>query len=252
MASRKLPVMWEPTGRHVRVKLGGETIADSKHAMLLRDIGFSIHYFFPEADVRMDLLSATDFSRPSHVKGATRHWTVKAGGKEAVDAAWTFADIPEERPDTRGYLTFDWNAMEHWYEEEEEVFVHPRDPYSRVDTIHSTRHIRVEIEGVTVADTRRPVLLFETGLPTRYYIPPEDVHMDLLTPTATHTRCPYKGEASYWSVKIGDKDYKDVVWGYPDPISEIPKIKGLLSFYNEKLDIYVDGVLEERPRSPFS
>ena len=142
--------------------------------------------------------------------------------------------------------------MEHWFEEDEEVFVHPRDPYSRVDTLPSTRHIRVEVDGVTVADSKRPYLLFETGLPTRYYIPPEDVKMDLLQPTDSHTRCPYKGVASYWSVQVGDNIYKDIVWSYPDPIPESPKLEGLLSFYNEKVDIFVDGVKEVRPQTHWS
>ena len=142
--------------------------------------------------------------------------------------------------------------MDHWYEEEEEIFVHPRDPHHRVDTVPSSRHIRVEIDGVTVAETRRPYLLFETGLPVRYYIPQEDIRMELLEPSRAHTFCPYKGEASYWSIKIGDQLYRNYVWGYMDPLEESPKIKGLPSFFNEKMQIYVDGDLEERPETPWS
>jgi len=103
-----------------------------------------------------------------------------------------------------------------------------------------------------VAETDRPVLLFETGLPTRYYIPKLDVRMDLLAPTSTVTRCPYKGVASYWTIQVGGKAYPDFVWSYPSPIPELPKIENLLCFYNEKVDLYVDGVLQERPVSPFS
>ena len=99
---------------------------------------------------------------------------------------------------------------------------------------------------------RRPVLLFETGLPIRYYIPQEDIRMDLLSASRAVTHCPYKGAASYWSIKIGDEVRRNVVWGYLDPIEEIPKIKGLLSFFNEKLDIYVDGALETRPETFWS
>ncbi len=140
--------------------------------------------------------------------------------------------------------------MDAWYEEEEEVFVHPRDPYHRVDTVSSSRHIQVVVDGEIVAETRRAHLLFETGLPTRYYISQEDVRMSLLTPT--QTQCPYKGVSSYWSVHVNGSVHEDIVWGYPNPIPEIPKIKGLVSFYNEKLDIYVDGVLEEKPRTVWS
>jgi len=121
-----------------------------------------------------------------------------------------------------------------------------------VDTIPSSRHIKVVIDGVTVADTHRAVLLFETDLPTRYYIPSEDVRKDLLHETELNTSCPYKGIASYWSVATGDKIHNNVVWGYPEPIPEIPKIKGLLSFKNEKLDVYLDGELEVKPQTAWS
>jgi uncharacterized protein (DUF427 family) len=112
--------------------------------------------------------------------------------------------------------------------------------------------VRVEVDGQVLAVTNRPVLLFETGLPTRYYIPKLDTRMDLLESTDTVTHCPYKGAASYWSVRIGAKTYKDFVWSYPRPIPEIPKIENLLCFYNEKVDLYVDGVLQDRPVTPFS
>jgi uncharacterized protein (DUF427 family) len=142
--------------------------------------------------------------------------------------------------------------MDGWYEEEEEIFVHPRDPYKRIDAVPSSRHVRIVINGETVADTRRPVLLFETGLPTRYYIPSEDIRMELFEPAVGTTSCPYKGVASYWSAKIGDKVFRNIVWSYLDPIPECPKIRGLLSFFNEKVDIYVDGELQPRPKTPWS
>jgi uncharacterized protein (DUF427 family) len=226
--------------------------AETDDAMLLRDAGNSLHYFFPIEEVNMDLLIPTDHTTHSGWRGDTRHWTVKVGDRVAENAAWTYDTIPEDRPNTNGYITFDWNAMDAWYEEDEEVFVHPRDPFTRVDAIRSSRYVRIENDGVTVADTTRPVLLFETGLPTRYYIPAEDVRMELLTATDLHTSCPYKGTASYWSVEVNDSVHENIVWSYPNPIPEMPKIKGLLAFFNEKLDIYVDGVLQERPRTYWS
>lgn len=244
---------FEPTARHIRAQFGGEFIADSKRAMLLRESSYELVYYFPQEDVRMDLLEKSDHTTQSGYKGSAVYWHVKAASKTAENAAWAYADAPQEnRPDLRGYIALSWHAMDHWYEEAEEVFVHPRDPYHRVDTIHSKRHIRVEVDGVTVAESHNPVLLFETGLPTRYYLPQEDVKLDLLASTETHTSCPYKGIASYWSINVNDKEHKDLVWGYLDPISEIPKIKGLMAFYNEKLNIYVDGELESRPRTVFS
>lgn len=239
----------KPSRRHVRVKFGGEIIADSKRVMLMRESQYELHYYFPEEDVRMDLLIPTEHTTHSGYKGDTAHWTVKAGDQTAENAAWTYPDVKEGRPDLSGYITFEWDAMDAWYEEDEEVFLHPRDPYHRVDTIKSSRHIRVEIDGVTVAETTRPYLLFETNIRTRYYIPQEDVRMDLLTPTDTVTICPYKGFSSYWSAHINGATHEDIAWGYPDPFSEIPKIKGTVSFYNEKVNIYVDGELEEKPRA---
>jgi len=142
--------------------------------------------------------------------------------------------------------------MTEWFEEDEPVYTHPRDPYSRVDILASSRHVRVEIDGVTVADSRQPRILFETGLPPRYYLPLTDVRMDLLRPTGTQTRCPYKGTASYWSLDTGPAIHKDFVWIYRYPLAESQKIAGLACFYNEKVDLYVDGVLQERPHTKFS
>ena len=121
-----------------------------------------------------------------------------------------------------------------------------------MDTVHSSRHVRVEIGGHVIAETDRPILLFETGLPTRYYIPKQDVRMDLLVPTASTSRCPYKGVASYWSARIGDEAVEEIVWSYRAPIPECPKIENLLSFYNEHVDLYVDGVMQQKPVTPFS
>ena len=142
--------------------------------------------------------------------------------------------------------------MDRWFEEEEEIFVHPRDPYHRVDTVPSSRHVQIVVDGVTIADSHQPYFLFETGLPVRYYITQEDIRMDLLEPTKASTICPYKGLASYWSIKLGEELYQNYVWSYLNPILEFPKAKGMLSFFNEKVDIYIDGVLEQRPETIWS
>jgi uncharacterized protein (DUF427 family) len=142
--------------------------------------------------------------------------------------------------------------MDAWYEEDEEVFVHPRDPYHRVDILQSSRHLRVRVNGVLVAETERPKVLFETGLPPRYYIPKEDVRQDVLLKSEKRTRCPYKGVASYWSVEAGAERFDDLVWYYPDPIPEAAKIEGLLAFFNEKVDLEVNDEIQERPRTQWS
>lgn len=238
----------DPSERWVRVKFGGEYIADSKRPMLLVQYGPGRlpTYFFSESEIRMDLLA-----EPQDGKGK-RFWTVTANGKSAARAAWKYLTPPDDLAALKDLITFEWAKMDHWYEEEEEVFVHARDPYKRVDVLPSSRHIRVEIDGTVVADSQRPYLLFETMLPVRYYLPQEDVNMTYLDPADTRSRCPYKGTARYWSVRVGDKTYEDIAWSYPNPIPENPKIEGLLCFFNERVDIYVDGKLEERPFSPWA
>ena len=141
------------------------------------------------------------------------------------------------------------NEIDHWYEQ---VFVHPRDPYHRVDILESSRRVRVRVNGEVVAETERPRVLFETGLPPRYYIPPEDVREDVLLESEKTTRCPYKGVASYWSVRVGGEKFDDLVWSYEDPIPEATKIKGYLCVFNERVDLEVDDEEQERPRTQWS
>jgi len=243
--------MVEPTPRWVRVQFGGEIIADSKRALLLIQYGPGLlpTYYFPQADVRLDALQAADGE--GKVVGAS-YYTIRIGEQTAERAAWIYEDPPAELALLRGYVSFEWGAMDAWYEEAEQVFVHARDPHKRVDVLASTRHVKVMIAGETVADTHRPFLLFETGLPTRYYIPREDVRMDFLEPTDQTSRCPYKGIATYWTARAGDKTLKNAVWSYPNPIPENPKIKDLLCFFNERVDLYVDGELQERPLTPWT
>ena len=143
------------------------------------------------------------------------------------------------------------NKMDGWYEEDEEVFVHPKGPYHRVDVLESSRHVEVSINGEVVAQTRQPKLLFETGLPVRYYLPPEDVREELLVPSEKRTGCPYKGEASYWSVEPGGLA-EDVIWYYPDPSPDTAKIAGHLCFFNEKVDLTADGEEQAWPQTQWS
>lgn len=240
----------EHSPRRVRAYVDNQLIADSQKVLLVFETKRPPMYWFPTADVRMDLLAPKE--QTAAEPSGTVRWQSNAKGKTAENLAWNYASPAGDLAPLEGHIAFYWNAIDAWYEEDEEVFVHPRDPYTRVDTVHSSRHVRVEVDGETIAETNRPVLLFETGLPTRYYIPKLDVRMDLLESTQTVTHCPYKGDASYWNLRLGDTTYKDFVWVYPRPIPEIPKIENLLCFYNEKVDLYVDGELQERPVSPFS
>jgi uncharacterized protein (DUF427 family) len=240
----------ETSPRRVRAFFDNQLLVDSEKVLLVFETRRPPVYWFPTSEVRMDLLTRRE---PAvGVTSGTVHWRSNTGGKVADNLAWSYAEPAGDLAPLADHIALYWNAVDAWYEEDEEVFVHPRDPYTRVDTVHSSRHVRVEVDGQVVAETKRPVLLYETGLPTRYYIPKLDVRMDLLEATHTVTHCPYKGAAGYWSLQLGDKTYPDFVWSYPRPIAEIPKIENLLCFYNEKVDLYVDGVKQERPVSPFS
>ena len=240
----------ERAPKRVRVYLGGELLADTTRARYVWENPYYPAYFFPREDVRMELLTPSDATKSSPSRGTASYFTVKTSGGELEEAARTYTESPVE--ELTGLIAFDWAAMDAWFEEDEEVFVHPRDPYTRIDVLPSSRHVEVIVNGVKVADTHSPRLLFETGLPTRYYLPKVDVRMDLLTPTETATDCPYKGTAEYWSVEAGGEVFEDIVWGYKAPVEESARIAGLVCFYNEKVDISVDGELEPKPKSPFS
>jgi len=151
-----------------------------------------------------------------------------------------------------GFVRIPFDAVDLWLEESIPMHVHIRDPYKRIDTLKSTRHITIKIDGTVMADSHSPVLLFETGLPTRYYLPPDSLTWNYIRSSDTVTRCPYKGEASYYSVKFNGKEWKDVVWYYKYPIAESLEVAGLVCFYNEKVEVWVDGVKEEGVVSKFS
>jgi uncharacterized protein (DUF427 family) len=240
----------ELSPRRVRAYFDHQVLADSQRVLLVYETKRPPLYWFPMEDVRMDRLAAKE--SPGGGAHEKVYWHSSTAGREADKVVWGYAHPEGDLAPLEGHVALYWNAMDAWFEEDEQVFVHPRDPYTRVDTVHSSRNVRIEVDGQVIAETNRPVLLYETGLPTRYYIPKLDVRMDLLEPTGTITRCPYKGDASYWTLHLGDKTYADFVWGYPRPIPEIPKIENLLCFYNEKVDLYVDGALQDRPASPFS
>jgi uncharacterized protein (DUF427 family) len=228
--------------------LGGEVVADTADALLVWEIPFYPTYYFPESDVNMDALIDSGETKDSPSRGLATLYTVKAGGKEGSAYGYAEPDIEQ----LAGHIVFNWSSMDHWFEEDEEVFVHAKDPYTRIDILPSSRRVRVEVDGVTVADTTNGSFLFETNLPPRYYMPKTDVRMELLTPTDLATHCPYKGTARYWSVDVNGETHKDIVWGYDRPLPESQKIMGLVSFYNEKVDIYVDEVLQEKPKTKFS
>jgi uncharacterized protein (DUF427 family) len=240
----------EPGAKRIRAYLGGELVADTIRPLLVWEVPYYPTYYIPAADVRTELLEPDGGVARSPSRGEGRTLTLRAGGKEAVGAAVRYENSPIEQ--LRDAIRLDWDAMDAWFEEDEEVFTHPRDPYKRVDILPSSRHVRVEVDGVTIAESASPRLLFETGLPVRYYLPKTHVRMDLLTPTETVSHCPYKGQAEWWSVRLGDTLHEDLAWSYRTPLPESREVAGLVAFYNEKVDIYVDGVRQERPHTKFS
>jgi uncharacterized protein (DUF427 family) len=242
-------VKLEQGHKRVRAYLDGLLVAESVRPWLVWEAPYYPTYYFPAEDVRAQLV-ATGATERSPSRGEAAVYDVAVGGAVAKAAARRYQDSPIE--ELRGLVRLDWDAMTEWFEEDEPVYTHPRDPYTRVDILASSRHVRVEVDGVTVADSVRPHILFETGLPARYYLPATDARMDLLRPTDTRSHCPYKGTATYWSLDTGEAVHEDVVWGYRTPLPESQKIAGLVCFYNEKVDIYLDGELQPRPRTKFS
>jgi uncharacterized protein (DUF427 family) len=211
-----------PTSRWIRGRRGADTIVDSRRAVLVWEPGHKTPiYAFPREDVSV------------------------VSDDPAAEGVRELRD-----PDLEGYVTIAWDALDHWYEEDEEVFIHPRDPFVRVDALKSSRHVRVEREGHLLAESDAPVLVFETGLPTRYYLKQSDLDDSLLEDSELETGCPYKGYASYRDVVIAGRRHPNLFWYYRSPFAEVSAVKDLLAPYSERVDLFVDGELQERPAGP--
>jgi len=240
----------EPSPRRVRGFLNNTLVFDTTHARYVWEWEHYPQYYIPLADVSPDVL--VDEDHPQRLRrGTARRHGLRAGDIARPDSVSVYTDDAIEG--LANTVRFDWAALDAWYEEDEQVFVHPRDPYSRVDAVRSTRHVRIELDGVVLADSSSPVFVFETGLPTRYYLNRTEVNFERLITTETVTSCPYKGMTSqYWAVRIGETVYPDYAWAYDFPTRALQPIAGLIAFYNEKVDIFVDGQFQDRPVTPFS
>jgi len=238
------------TGRkRVRAYLEGGLVADTGQPLLVWEWPYFPAYYFPAADVQAELVP-TGQTEHSPSRGDAQIFDVKLPGATAAHAAKRYPSSP--LAELRDTVRLDWDAMSEWLEEDEPVYTHPRDPYTRLDILASSKRVRIEVSGVTVAESAQPRILFETGLPPRYYLPLTELRMDLLRPSATESHCPYKGTASYWSVQAGGELHPDIVWMYRTPLPESQKIAGLACFYDEKVDVYLDGELQSRPKTHFS
>jgi uncharacterized protein (DUF427 family) len=251
---------YEPTEKRVRAMLGDQAAADSTRAMLVWEPRRIVpSYAFPSEDVSAELVPEPstdgDAEAPPVLSPGVPFATHTADGEtlgvrmqgETRDrAAFRLAD-----PDLDGYVVFDFFAFDAWYEEDEQIVGHPRDPFHRIDTRQSSRHVRIELDGELLADSSRPRLLFETNLPPRYYLPREDV-VAKLAPSSKLTRCAYKGEASHWSVEVAGPGGENLAWSYEQPLPDSIEIVGLVAFYNERVDVIVDGERRERPHTEWS
>lgn len=239
MTTTEQDVRVEPSPKRVRALLGGQVVFDTTEPRLVWEVPYYPQYYVPRADVRAALV-ATGRTKTSRSRGVGALHTIQIGEHEAVEAATTYDESPVA--ELRGLVRVKWDAMDAWFEEDEEVYTHPRSPYTRVDILPSSRHVVVQAGGQTVAESTQSHVLFETGLPQRYYLPKIDVRIDLLVPTDQVTHCPYKGRAEYWSIDAGAERYENAVWSYRHPLPESTRIAGLVSFNPSKVDVIVDGV----------
>ena len=231
----------EDCPKRVRAVFNGETVADSRRVKLMHETGHLPVYYFPEEDIRGDLLEQTDHTTHCPFKGDASYRSVKVGDRVAENAVWDYPEPAEHFAPLAGYAAFYHGMMDAWLEEDEEIIGHPHDPYHRVDVLESSRHVKAIVNGVIVAETHRPKILFETSLPPRYYFPPEDLRTEFLVESETKSVCPYKGIASHWSLAVDGEHVEDAAWGYPETLPETTKVKGHFCFYDNKADLEVDG-----------
>jgi uncharacterized protein (DUF427 family) len=253
-APKLIVVRIEPIAKRVRAFVGGVAIADSCRVMMMFETARLCVYYFPIEDVRTDLLVPSSKVVRSPAKGDATYYSITVDGRTVENAVWRYLDSPAGCPEIGNLIAFHWSLMDAWFEEDDQVFVHARDPYHRIDVLDSSREVRVVVGGQTVAVTRRARFLFETGLPVRYYIPKEDVRTDLLQPSQTKTACAYKGPTSrYWQVTTADGTLCDIAWCYETPAPEVARIAGRVAFFNERVDgMYVDGREMPRTQTPWT
>ncbi len=228
--------------QRIRARFGGRVVADTRAATLLREAGHLPVLYLPRGDVAPDALAPSATSTRCPRKGDARYWHLRAGERIVEDAVWAYPEPLAGVEPLAAYVAFRFEALDAWFEEDEPLEPHPRDPYHRIDALRSGRHVHVELAGETLADTRRPVMLLETDLPPRYYLPLTDTALERLRPSRTRTACPYKGHARYHHVEAGGQLHRDVAWSYPFPRSAASRLADLVSFDPARVDVLtVDG-----------
>ena len=246
-------VVLEPARRRVRAIVDGIWVIDSDDAVTLYEQGSTPRWYVPRTDARTDLLVATELTTATTARGPAVWSDLHLPDRVIERAAWQHPDPPARAPSLDGLISFEWNLLDAWFEEDDEIIVHPRSPYTRVDVLRSSRHVHVELDGTVVVDSTRPLILLEGGHNlARYYLPWSDVTPGLLEPSESFTACPYKGVASYWNVRIGDTLFHDVVWEYREPLWQVTRIAGHVCPFNEFTDLWVDGVALDHPETKWA
>ncbi len=210
--------------RRIRAMLGDVTIVDSERAMLLHESNIFPVLYIPVGDVDQTLLTRTDTTTHCPFKGDATYWTITAGDTVAEDAAWSYEAPIESASWLAGYVAIEWGRMDRWFDEDDEIFGHIRDPYHRVDARPTSRRYQVTIGGRVVADSTNSFVVSETGGGNRHYLPAADVRTDEFTRSATTTHCPHKGDTAYWHDAVSGA--QDVAWSYPNPLEEATRIAG--------------------------
>ena len=235
-----------PVPRRIRAVLDGHVVVDTMSALYLWEWSRYPQYYIPVDDIDPAVLVDEQHEQKLR-RGTARRYALQIGEVLRPAALRIYGDDATVEG-LAGRARFEWNSLDAWFEEDEQVFVHPRDPYTRVDALRSTRTVRIGLDGVTLAESSSPVLVFETGLPTRYYLNRTEVDFTNLAPTDSVSACPYKGTTSgYWTAEIGGTSYSDIAWVYDFPAPQLLPIAGLIAFYNEKVDTFLDGRLLDRP-----
>lgn len=239
-----------PSPRRVRGMFNGETIADTTNALLMREGGHVPIYYFPVSDVRMDLFTSTGHSTHCGYKGDASYWSLSVGDRTEENIMWAYQTPYDEMAALADYVSFYWGNMDSWWEEDEEIFGHARDPWKRVDAMLSHRPVKIVLGGEVVAETNDAVFVYETNHPVRHYIPRKDVRMDLLSGSEARSVCPYKGSAEYFNASINGQEFEDIAWSYDRPVPECPKIKDLICFFAENIEAtFVDGEEIAKPET---
>ena len=235
-----------PVPRRIRAVLDGHVVVDTMSALYLWEWPHYPQYYIPVDDIDPAVLVDEQHEQKLR-RGTARRYALQIGEVLRPAALRIYGDDATVEG-LAGRARFEWNSLDAWFEEDEQVFVHPRDPYTRVDALRSTRSVRIGLDGVTLAESSSPVLVFETGLLTRYYLNRTEVDFTHLAPTDSVSACPYKGTTSgYWTAEIGGTSYSDIAWVYDFPTLQLLPIAGLIAFYNEKVDTFLDGRLLDRP-----